>query len=520
MKQFYAFTLLLIVAFNMASGQDLQISFKLNEYALSDSAKILLESKLSTFLQSDSVVIVGHTDSTGTEKYNLELSKMRTQSVSEILKLNGIKSEKVKSYWVGEEFAGFNSDATNRRADVFIHHSEKEYRKIDNQVFALDNSRDTTFYGKLGTQIILPAGSIIPDDTTKRRVFQLVLEEYYLLSDILFNELTTRTSSQILETGGMINLNIFQDGTECTINPKKPIRVGFPNLGNSQDEMSLFYGNPNHEGEIIWEEASRMDEISNSFFTLVEEMPQFPGGDSKRFNFFSQNLQYPLLAVENGIEGTVYVSFVVRTDGEITDVKVLRGIGGGCDEEALRVISTMPRWIPGKQNGKNVDVLFNLPICFRLTGEGLIAGFDFNCRGNYQPITDSMFRKTTVNAVNSYIFNVLSLGWLNCDRYIYKNEPSVTMNARLGVTEEVSVFLIFTVYKSVLKGTSINGFYSFKQIPKNKNAVLVAMKKMGEKCFFAYRNIKTRNGTETLDNFEEISFSDLETWLEAIKKEF
>jgi TonB family protein len=481
---------------------------------------MLLESKLSTFLQSDSVVIVGHTDSTGTEKYNLKLSKKRSQSVADYFIVNGILPEKVKNYWVGEAFAGLKPDASNRRVDLFIYHSENEYRKIDNQVFTLDNSRDTTFYGKQGTQIILPAGSIIQADTTKCRDFQLVLQEYFLLSDILLNKLTTRTSSQILETGGMINLKIFQNDTECTINQKKPIRVGFTSSENRQDEMSLFYGNPNQEGEIIWEEASRTDEISNSFFTIVEEMPQFPGGDSKRFNFFSQNLQYPQLAVENGIEGTVYVSFVVRSDGEITDVKILRGIGGGCDEEALRVISTMPRWIPGKQNGKRVAVLYTMPICFRLAGEGLIAGFDFNCRGNYEPITDSTFRKTTVDAVNSYIFNVLSLGWLNCDRYIYKNEPSVTMNARLAVPEEVSVFLIFTEYKSVLKGNLNNVFYSFKQIPKNKNAVLIGMKKMGEKCFFAYRNTKTRNGTETLDNFEEISFSDLETWLEAIRKEF
>ena len=519
MKKFYSLALFSIVAFTMASGQDLRISFKLNEFTLSDSSMIQLQSKLNAFQPCDSVVIVGYSDTTGTVNYNLELSKKRAQSVVDYLKVNGIQSEKVKSHWVGEEFAGLNPDANNRRVDAFIYKSENVYRKIDNQVFTLDNSRDTTIYGKQGTQIILPSGSIIPADTSTCRVFQLLLQEYYLLSDMLINKLTTRTSSQILETGGMINLKIFQSDTECKINQNKPIRVGFASSENSQDEKSLFYGNPNQDEEIIWAEASRTDEISKSFFTIVEEMPQFPGGDSKRFAFFSQNLDYPQLAVENGIEGAVYVSFVVRSDGEITDSKVLRGIGGGCDEEALRVISAMPRWTPGKQNGKNVDVLFNLPICFSLAGEGLIAGFDFNCRGNYEPITDSTFRKTTIEAVNSFMFNVLSLGWLNCDRYVYKNEPRVNLNVRLEVPEEVSVFMIFSEYKSVLKATSNKGLFLFNQIPKNKKAVLVGMKKRGEKYYFTHRIIKTKNGTETLDNFEEISFSDLESWLEAMRKE-
>jgi TonB family protein len=101
-------------------------------------------------------------------------------------------------------------------------------------------------------------------------------------------------------------------------------------------------------------------------FTIVEEMPQYPGGEEKRLKFLAENIQYPVAASESGIQGTVYVSFVVNTNGKLVDVKILRGIGGGCDEEALRVIKQMPRWTPGKQNGKTVRVLYNMPIIFRL----------------------------------------------------------------------------------------------------------------------------------------------------------
>ncbi len=103
-------------------------------------------------------------------------------------------------------------------------------------------------------------------------------------------------------------------------------------------------------------------------FTVVEESPSYPGGDEARIRFLQQNIQYPQMARESGIQGTVYVTFVVEKNGSVTDVRVLRGIGGGCDEEAVRVIKAMPKWNPGKQRGKPVRVQFNMPIKFTLAG--------------------------------------------------------------------------------------------------------------------------------------------------------
>lgn len=103
-------------------------------------------------------------------------------------------------------------------------------------------------------------------------------------------------------------------------------------------------------------------------FTVVEEAPSYPGGDESRIRFLQENIKYPQMARESGIQGTVYVTFVVEKNGSVTDVKVLRGIGGGCDEEAIRVIQAMPPWNPGKQRGKPVRVQFNMPIKFTLAG--------------------------------------------------------------------------------------------------------------------------------------------------------
>jgi len=101
-------------------------------------------------------------------------------------------------------------------------------------------------------------------------------------------------------------------------------------------------------------------------FDFVEQMPEFPDGAGAMMKYIQSNLKYPAIARENDIQGTVVLQFVVSADGGISKVNVARGIGGGCDEEAMRVVRSMPKWRPGKHNGKAVPVNFTLPIKFRL----------------------------------------------------------------------------------------------------------------------------------------------------------
>lgn len=120
------------------------------------------------------------------------------------------------------------------------------------------------------------------------------------------------------------------------------------------------------------QEANNMDSVvavsgeDTLIFHVVEQMPRFPGGEEARIKYLTQNIRYPAEARDNGIQGRVYVTYVVEADGSISNVRVLRGIGGGCDEEAAQLISNMPNWEPGKQRGKPVRVQFNMPILFSI----------------------------------------------------------------------------------------------------------------------------------------------------------
>ena len=107
-------------------------------------------------------------------------------------------------------------------------------------------------------------------------------------------------------------------------------------------------------------------EVSNKVFDVVEEMPHFPGGLAALQAFLSSNTKYPVVAQENGVQGRVIVSFVVERDGSITDVKVVRSVDPSLDREATRVVRSMPRWSPGKQNGSAVRVKYTVPVVFRL----------------------------------------------------------------------------------------------------------------------------------------------------------
>jgi len=99
---------------------------------------------------------------------------------------------------------------------------------------------------------------------------------------------------------------------------------------------------------------------------FIEQVPEFPGGEKAMYKFLDDNIEYPEYARNIGLEGKVYVSFVVDQFGNLTQINTPRPVGGGLDDEALRVIKMMPRWKPGKMNGRPVKVKYNLPIVFRL----------------------------------------------------------------------------------------------------------------------------------------------------------
>ncbi|MEI7501961.1 MAG: energy transducer TonB [Paludibacter sp.] len=140
-------------------------------------------------------------------------------------------------------------------------------------------------------------------------------------------------------------------------------------LTNANVAISLadVKGNDEKNGKDIADIKENVtQEVEEKVWEVIEQMPQFPGGETELLSFIAKSIRYPVIAQENGIQGRVIIRFVVSKTGVVSNVEVLRSLDAACDKEAMRVVKTLPKWIPGKQNGVNVPVYYTLPITFRL----------------------------------------------------------------------------------------------------------------------------------------------------------
>lgn len=158
---------------------------------------------------------------------------------------------------------------------------------------------------------------------------------------------------------------------------KKEVKKNVPEqnglmLVNVHDSVVLMNNDDLSSADIVVSEDhfavdEKVEEVdSNYVYSVVEEMASYQGGHEAMLKFLNENINYPENAKESSVEGTVYVGFIIDENGKLGDIKVLRGIGNGCDEEAIRIVKLMPVWKPGRQAGKAVKVQYTLPVRFKL----------------------------------------------------------------------------------------------------------------------------------------------------------
>ena len=137
-----------------------------------------------------------------------------------------------------------------------------------------------------------------------------------------------------------------------------------------QKDISVVDQEGDEDADIVIEAAPKVVEtpvvVEKKVYDFLEQMPEYPGGTKALYEYLGNNIKYPRMAKDNNIEGTVYIKFVVDEKGAISQAFVVRGIGAGCDDEALRVVKEMKPWTPGKQNGKPAAVWYTVPVKFTL----------------------------------------------------------------------------------------------------------------------------------------------------------
>ncbi len=411
---------------------------------------------------------------------------------------------------------------TIRLADNFRDLSEL-YKQLDKsfQKFNLPSNRDTAITCKEGTTVKIKANSFVFSKTGKPITGEInfQIKEYYKTSDILLANLTTTSNADILETGGMIYIEATSKGEKCELKNGVTIEIGFP-YETEKDNMQLFNGSWT-ANKINWQlnEATTSEIIEESLvFTIVEKMPEFPGGVQKLWEFISQNVKYPGIAMERGIQGTVYIGFVINEKGGTENIRILRGVDPVLDQAALSAVEQMPKWKPGMQRGEFVKVNMNIPIRFTLGEEGFNTNDIQYTKEFEEKMDDENLAQAEMSDISRYILSTSKLGWINCDRFYRDNNPKIDYFVNVGNSKHIDIKVVFNSINSVLTGYTKDNKYYFNNVPTGHKVTLVALKYENDQYYLSIKQTQIKKGGEPELTFEPVTMAKLKTEMEKLNK--
>lgn len=223
---------------------------------------------------------------------------------------------------------------------------------------------DVTFYAKLNDGQVLTGPVIAEHRDLRAPLFMvdsmLIVSLYHEKAPIRF---IIKIDSE--HTIARYNFTVDPNGFSEAMNKHLALELPHPSKDSSMVVVPLVTGKFNEDSDVI-DLGTLKVVIKDKPVYGVEQMPQFPGGEEELLRFIKDNLKYPAVEAQVGIEGRVTVRFVINRNGDVTDVTVIRGLDPSCDKEAVRVVKMMPRWIPGRQNGRNVPVYYTLPVVYKM----------------------------------------------------------------------------------------------------------------------------------------------------------
>jgi len=435
------------------------------------------------------------------------------------------------------------------------------YKRFDKkpQLFSIQANRDTIIFCEEGTSIKILANSFIIEGTGKEVTGELLIsvKEYYKISDIILSNLSTTSGDRILETGGMLHISVVDDNEDCILKQGSNIEYGFP-YSNKKDDMALFSGEW-AKNTIDWKlsepllpnikidatEVNAEPVVADEVFLIVEEMPEFPGGERALSKWRIENTRYPFSALKDKIEGRVYVNFIVDKFGFATNIRITRSLDRTLDKVAVYMVRSMPKWKPAMQRGKPVNVSYTIPVDFAfedkvLTEEEIrqsmaldekikeirvdygrsnsgIEDEDFR-QGFEKKAEEGNLKKTTVSDVNRYIFSASFLGWINCDRFISLNKPKTNYSLLIDQPNKTIINIVFHKFNSVILGCAESDLITFKNMPLGEKVTIVAIEMVNGNPFLAIKETEITDNVETELDFKPVTMDLLKKEMEKLNK--
>lgn len=424
-------------------------------------------------------------------------------------------SSPVKTDPSNKEEADFTYQSATSKSESSFQELYKEWEQPVQQ-FTIPAGKQQTIKGKRGTRLTIDTRSFTTKSGNEiNGPLEISLREYYAPAEMLLANLTTASGITMLETGGMIYVEATSNGEECVIKPGASMGVSFP-TEKIQNGMQLFTGSWKGN-QVDWKPVPDMsaEVVEPSVYQEadVDILPQYPGGDHGLNSYLLYKTYYPKRALEQEIQGTVFIEFVVNEQGDVEDAQVMRSVDSSLDQEALDAINGMPKWIPGKRQGKNVSVRTVVPVKFELRPAFARTEVDTFAPGGL----DWRFRRKKsaneekLDRAIQYAFTTSELGWINCDRFYNTDSPRTDFVVEVDRSYPVDVKVVFRNINSIMPGYPQNDGYQFNKLPVGERVTVLGIKREDSRYRLAMKEARiTKAGMSFTDqDFKPVTVAEL-----------
>ncbi|KAF2508620.1 hypothetical protein EYY60_15955 [Flavobacterium zhairuonense] len=441
----------------------------------------------------------------------LGISSCKNESKEDNLKSNpnasGLKTEKktILEDSLKKDSAAVDSSKSNLAedrkllADFFIKNDKKP------QFFLINNLKDTTIVCAEKTKITFKANSLVLLKSGKEATgkIKISVKEYYAISDMILDGLSTTSNGKIIETNGMLHIVATANEEKCGLKKGKNIEIAFPQKGNKEG-MQLFYGNWQKD-QINWIVDKNSVDLAQTF-SDVDEKPVYIGGNDALYKFIGKNYRLP----EEEISGKIYASFVVNKEGNVTNIKIIKGLSRTADDEYLRVLKKLGKFTPGKIKGIPVNCIYSIPITIKSEDYEISTSRNYNSNRIVEPYSTKTDDNIKADEINYYAFSSSKLGYLNCDRFL-TYIPSLVFNYGVIVEDEsnVSISIIYHRFKSIMKGALSPKKVVFYNSLLKEKITIVAIKYFEGKPFLAIKETTTSEKSEKNLQFNPVTPEEL-----------
>lgn len=413
----------------------------------------------------------------------------------------------------------------------------------EQELFTIDPKKDTIIEGNNGTIIYLPANSLVFKNGDKpNKKVNVILKECYSYTTMISNGLATTSGNQLLETGGMINLNIISGNDTLILHNNSTIGIAFPRA-NKGDTMNIFYGAPNQENidwTIDYEYANPNSQNTINKSNTVNSNTISPYYTYRTgLGAYNQSLiNHPLigtdLTVEQYIEENQFLSdsiakwmdtngskcvmleFEINSQGDFINLRIKEGVNSYIDNAALDFFKSFPK-LDMKNSGIEYDKYEGWVLGIK--GERVYdkTGYITKFRNKYSDFKSETISKMNKSELDYYILTATSLGWINCDKFWNNSEEKIDYVVSLNTSADAKLSIVFSGINSIMNGKKINNKFTFKNVPINQKIKIIGIIYNDGKPSLGTAITKIDSLGYVLSDFKDFTLDELEKEINSEK---